>query len=309
MAASNEDPININPLIQFISFLGILGNVVLFTIIIYSKKLKDPSYIFVTNIATSDLITSIQVLIIFTWPKSQYAYMLDVSNIICKISYSIFFASYATSMLSLTLISIYRLNIISNPFRFRYTSNVYKHSTKFAIFVWIISILFTIPLYPLVRYSVTTNSCDVYYPYGNTYNSIYFSFSLLLSYILPGFTMIICYIKIAFILRSRTYPTDYHLNHSQRSWVRSKDIFKFFVITSAIYMILSWPFMTALTVLSVANENQTNLIMKNVGLAWAISGAFIASNTLYIINPIMFLGFDGNLKSDIRTLIQRIKKT
>ena len=303
--ATNGDSISTNSLVQSISSLGIIGNTILLWIIFYSKKLRDPSYIFVTNIAISDLTTSIQVLIIFSTSNTPF---LDVSgNVICKIVYSILFASYSASMSSLTLISIYRLSIVSNPHQFKQTSYIYKHSTKLAILIWISSILFAIPLHPVIRYSNITRSCDISYPYGNIYNVIYFSSSLMINFVVPRVVMIICYIRIASKLNSRIFSVRNHINVKLATLIRSKELLKIYGIITAIYMILSWPFMMILLILSIVQETQVSLIDENIGLAWAVGIAFIASNITYVINPIMFMAFDKNIKSDIKKIANRAR--
>ena len=306
--ATIDEAIIINPLQRSVSALGIIGNFALLCIILYSKKLKDPSYVFVTSIASSDLITSIQVLIIFTSVNTSSVFLDTVGNAICKIAYCIFFASYSASTLSLTLISIYRLNVVSNPHRFKQTSYIYKYSRKLAVLIWIWSILFSIPLYPVMRYSNATKICDIHYPFGNIYANVYFGCSLLINSILPGVIMIVCYICIAARLNFRTNSPGNHANVKPATLSRSKELAKLFAIITAIYMILSWPFMMSLFILSIAEDTQSNLIDKNHGIEFAITITFFASNILYILNPIMFMAFDKNINTDIKNFATWIRK-
>lgn len=294
------DPINVHAFGQFISALGIIGNSFLLWIILYSKKLKDPSYVFVTTIATSDLISSIQVLVIFTTSKTFF--FDEFGHIICKIAYTIFYTSYSASTLSLTLISIYRFNIVSEPHRFKQTSYIYKNCFKLTILIWMVSILFAVPLHPVIRYINMTRSCDIYYPYGNTYTTIYFSSSLLIYFVIPGFIMIICYIRIASKLNSRIHSVSIHITAKPRALIRSKELFKFYSIVAAIYMMLSWPFLMILIILSIFQKTQVSLLDTDIGFAWAFSVGFFATNILYVVNPIMFMAFDKNIRSDIRKL-------
>lgn len=303
--ATIDDPININPVGQSISALGIIGNFILLMIIIYSKKLKDPSYVFVTNIATSDLVTSIQLLIIFTSANSTIPFSDTVGNILCKITYCLFYASYVASTFSLTLISIYRLNIVSNPHRFKQTSLIYKYSSRITVLTWIIGILLVIPLFPVMRYSNSTRICEVYYPYGNLYTSIFFGSSLLMSFVLPGLIMIICYVRIASKISSLTNPAENHANAKPVTLIRSKELAKFYGIITAVYMILSWPFLIILFILSIAEETQTSLVAKNIIMAALFTAAFFASNFVHVLNPIMFMVFDKNIKS--YTLLSRVR--
>lgn len=290
----------IKPVGQTMSALGITSNSILLYTIFYSKKLKDPSYIFVTNIASSDLITSIQVMVIFTTLNTP---LLDaVGNIICKMTYCIYFVSYTASTLSLSLISIYRLKAVSSPHRFKQTSYIYKHSIKLAIVIWIFSILFAIPLYPVMRYVNVTRNCDLHHVYGGTYSTIYFSSSLLIDFILPGITIIVCYVRTASKLNSRIFTPENNINIKPRTLIRLKELFKFYGIVTAIYMILSWPLMMVLVILSATQETQASLLDKNIGTALAFTIGFFSSNIVYVVNPIMFMVFDKNIKSDIKKL-------
>lgn len=305
--ATIDDRYDMNAIGRSISVLGIISNSILLCIILYSKKLKDPSYVFITNIATSDLITSIQVLVIFMSANGTVLLSESFGNTMCKIAYSIFLISYSTSMLSLAIISIYRLNIVSNPFRFKQASYIYKHSAKLAVFIWIFSILSAIPIFPVLQYTNSTRSCDVYYPYGSIYTNIYFGSSLLVNFILPGVIVIICYVRIASKLNSRINPPGNHVAFKPRTLVHSKEIFKFYGIITAVYMMLSWPFMMTLLILSITENSQTRVANKNLSTAVAVTMTFFASNILYVLNPVMVMAFDKNIKSDIRILISRIK--
>ncbi|EDV25679.1 uncharacterized protein TRIADDRAFT_56035 [Trichoplax adhaerens] len=296
---NTTDLIDVNFMIQSISILGIVGNLALLSIIIFSKRLKDPSYIFVLNISASDLITAIQVLIIFSFSNRNSPQLLNTSNIICKVFYTIFSASYIASTLSLMLISLYRLKIVSDPHRFKHTSIIYKHSAKFAITVWITSLLLALPTYFALHFSPITDSCDIYHPYGNIFNSIFLTSTLVIAYIIPGIIMFVNYARIAFIMGARIFPLINNTELSTASWKRSKSIFNLLAAATALYMLLSWPFISSLMILSFANETQSNLIEHNPDIAFAVTSAFTASNLVYVINPFLFLIFDTNVRSSI----------
>ncbi|RDD36625.1 Somatostatin receptor type 4 [Trichoplax sp. H2] len=296
---NDTDIINMNIPMQSISILGIVGNLALLSIIIFSKRLKDPSYIFVLNISVSDLITAIQVLIVFSFSNGKSLQILNAGKIICKVCCTIFGISYFASTLSLTLISLYRLKIVSDPHRFKHTSTIYKHSGKFAITVWIVGLLLVFPISLVLHFSPINDNCDIYYPYGNIFNSIFFTSTFVTGTIIPGIIMIVNYTRIALIIRARTFPLINNTELSKASWKRSKSIFKVLAAATALYMLLSWPFFTSLMILSFANETQANLVERNPDLGYVVASTFIASNTVYVINPFLFLIFDTNVRSSI----------
>ncbi|RDD36570.1 G-protein coupled receptor-like protein K2 [Trichoplax sp. H2] len=306
---NDTDIIDMNIPMQSISILGMVGNLALLSIIIFSKRLKDPSYIFVLNISVSDLITAIQVFIIFSFSNRKSPQLLNTNNIICKVFYTIFATSYFASTLSLTLISLYRLKIVSDPHRFKHTSTIYKHSGKFAITVWIVGLLLVFPISFVLHFSPINDNCDTYYPYGNFFNSVFFTSILVIGTIIPGTIMIVNYTRIAFMIRARTFPLINNTELSKASWKRSKSIFKVLAASTALYMLLSWPFFTSLMILSFANETQANLVERNPDLAYVVTSTFTASNIVYVINPFLFLIFDRNVRSSIHKVwVQCLRK-
>ncbi|RDD39655.1 Neuromedin-K receptor [Trichoplax sp. H2] len=289
-----------------VSLLGVLGNFILLSVILTAKKLKDPSYTFITNVTVSDLLMALQVCFLFL-PNNLTKHFFFYNGILaCRLLYSVFYASYNASVFSLTMISIYRYKIVIKPLRYRLSPSSFKYTKIIIISIWIVSILNCIPTFLLTNYSVKYKVCDVSYPYGTAFNIFYYVSVFTVTYILPVLIMLVNYLKIGCKLSSQTSPLTHTFTDARQISMRSKAVIKFLVGVTAVYMLLSWPFVFGIMAMSIAKTTISQLIQDFSVAPQLLTYSFATSMLVSIINPILYLMFDKNIKSEIRRKIYKI---
>ncbi|RDD36066.1 Neuropeptide FF receptor 2 [Trichoplax sp. H2] len=182
--------------------LTLVSNIALVAIVAFSKNLHDLSYNFIINVSISDIISSVVTYVYALTAIPTVSMSRPVGVVVCGITYGLTAASVNTSITSLTMISIYRLKVVTCPLTFRNTI-IFKHCTKFIILSWLMSIVLAIPAFLIGTYNSATKSCDFGFPYGNIFNVVYFSITLLCVYLTPGIIMLRNYKRIAISLSSQ----------------------------------------------------------------------------------------------------------
>ena len=291
-------------LISAASVIGIIDNIILFLVIIRSRKLLDPTYIYIANIAVSDFLISLQIFLVNIFLGFKVALKVEVWIIFCKILAYIFFASVLTSSFSLLAVSLYRLKIVLEPIRFRSTSVLYKHKNKCIVLIWIIGLLSAIPVYLLTNYHSFPPMCFTDYPYGQTVNVIYYSMALIGGYLVPIILMMYCYTRI-FRKLTGTSPTLLRTSSQSKNTTTNRSVkaVKFMLIITCIYMILTLPFISWTLGLSIVFQTQVNLSETMPELSLLLAIAFSFSYLIYIINPLLFLIFDKNIKLNLSIIL------
>ena len=296
-------------LMASIGVIGILSNIILLSILIYSKKVRDISYVFVVNVAFSDFLTAFIICCLFL-PKILFpAFTTLVGDSFCKILYFVFCATYDTSAFSLVVISLYRFKIIVDPVRYRSQSFICKHWFKVILTMWIVSLLISLPTLLLTTTTYVGEArCDVFYPYGFIPNIIYFSLFFIITYVVPVLLMSFNYIRIGRDLYSRTYPNSNLLSGRLPRNHRNKSVIQFLISITCIYMIVSGPIFIGLTVLSIAGETYTHIRESNYLLSRVLVASLGISASVCFINPILCLIFDKNIRSEIRKILYKTSK-
>ncbi|RDD36572.1 Neuropeptide Y receptor type 1 [Trichoplax sp. H2] len=287
-----------------ISLLGIFCNGMLLTLILKLKKLKDPSYGFISNLVVSDLITSIQIFILFfvsaISPEIFYLY----GTTLCKILYFIYYVSYTVSAFSLALLSIIRYQMVCNPVSFKQNSPICKYLLSTILSVWLISVLFAVPTYLITDYTRFADTCEPSYRYGHIFNIVYFIISIALCYIVPLVIMIACYFIVAMKLCSQVTANS-HSQNSSTLRRRSRSIIKLLVLATSLYMLASWPTLASVTALAISHQNLTDIYKYNKNLLYMFQYSFIISYLTCLINPLIFLVLDKSIQSNIRVCFSR----
>ncbi|RDD36130.1 G-protein coupled receptor 183 [Trichoplax sp. H2] len=280
-----------------VSIFGIIGNFLLLLVIIRSKKLLDPTYLFIINVAASDLTTSIQVFVVNFFsltniPLSNFAW-----SIFCKVLSFVYYASLLTSSFSLALISLYRLKMVSDPIHFRSTSFIYKHRSKWMIAIWTVSFSISIPGFPLTTYNSDFKTCMTGSSFDPILNQTFYAVVMIVGYVIPAIVMLFCYVKIFRKLLSRVKQAEHNNNRSQIN--RSLNAVKFMVVTSSVYMILILPFGIFMAGITQVNTTQFDSSTTNSPLSVAFTYITGVGYLKCLINPILFLFFDKNIRSNL----------
>lgn len=298
-----------NPLLISTALLGIVSNIILLISIASMKRLQDSYYSFVINIVIADLATSVLTFMNPLIKLINKDFYTVIGGYYCKFFYTFFCASYITAGYNFALLSLYRLKMISDPANFRLKSIICKHGSLLMIFSWIISFLFSFPVNLITRYDREINAeCDIFYPYGQIFNIVYFVSISVIGYSLSVLVTTSSYALIASKITSRIGSLIVIGNiHSKRStWSKSNEAHKFLALATAVYVVFSWPFIASLSFLAITNQTQAQLTVSNVGLSWILTVAFFFSFLTCILNPILFLTFDRNVRTSLHKICNKL---
>lgn len=286
------------------AIIGIIGNLFLLFIILHSKRLLDPTYMYIANIAASDLWTSMQTFVVNLFFAIKVTLKVEDWIIFCKVLSFLFFVSLITSSLTLLVVSLCRLRMVLEPTNFRSTSLLYKYRKVCMILIWIIGFSGAIPVYFLTNYQSIPPTCFTDYPYGQMFNVIFYLLSLIGGYLTPITIMMYSYIRI-FRKLTLTSPTLLH-TPSQSNVVssnRSLKAIKFMLLVTCIYMMLILPFIIWMVGLSLVYQTQASLLKINPKMSLLFAIAFGTSYFVCILNPFLFLIFDKNIKSNLSRIL------
>ncbi|RDD40785.1 Neuromedin-K receptor [Trichoplax sp. H2] len=228
-----------------------------------------------------------------------------VGTVVCRLAYGILITSTNTSIASLTMISIYRLKIVTCPLTFRNTI-ISKHCTKFIVLSWVISVIFAIPAFLIGAYNPETKSCDFGFPYGNIFNVIYFSIILIFVYLIPGIIMLKNYRRIAICLSSQISNNTAIAHHREASINRTRSVIRIFIIVTLAQTLLTLPHTISILIYSILTQSQIQLIVDNPQFFVVILLSFGINIASYLVNPFVFLVFDKNIRIAAHDLYLRI---
>lgn len=168
------------------------------------------------------------------------------------------------------------------------------------ILIWIVGFLGAILVHFLTRYQNTPPTCFIDYPYGHVLNVIYYLLFLIAGYLVPIIIMMYCYV---WIFRKLTVTSPISLQTLSQSNCtstnRSVKAVKFMLIITCVYMMLILPFISWMVGLSLANQTPENLTQAKPYFSVLLAIAFSCSYFFCILNPLLFLISDKNIKSNL----------
>ncbi|RDD40784.1 Rhodopsin, GQ-coupled [Trichoplax sp. H2] len=293
-------------MIQFcVTTLTLVSNIALVVIVAFSNNLRDLSYNLIINVSISDIISSIvmytyAITAIRTVPMSE-----PVGIVVCRLAYGLLITSTITSITTLTMISIYRLKIVTCPLTFR-NIIIFKHCNKFIILSWLMSVVFAIPAFLIGAYNPAIKTCNFGFPYGNIFNVIYFSIILLFVYSIPGVIILRNYRRVAICLSSQISDNTAIVHDREASINRTRSVIRVFIIATLAQTLLSLPYILSILTYSILNQSQLKFLFDNPQFLVVVWLSFTTNMATYLVNPFMFLVFDKNVKIAMHDLYIRI---
>lgn len=295
------------PSIQFyVGLIGFSANLILLLIILTSRKgLRDKSYLFISNIAFSDILTCVFVCVINTPNNVAIKVSPSFGKILCKLLYASFYFSFNSSTYSLAIISLHRLRMLEYPFSFRIETMVYRNAKILVVAIWVFSLMITVPNYYLSTITTLGLFCDIGYPYGLQFNRIYYTIAFIISSIIPTIIIIVSYFRIVKTLSSSIFnlPTFTIANSTEinaGSYYRSRSVVGFLIFTTSIYITLSLPFLIGFLIMSLLGLSFRTLLFENAQFRIYMIIATSSFISVTIFNPLLYLCCDRNIRLEIR---------
>ncbi|XP_051871695.1 chemokine XC receptor 1-like [Pristis pectinata] len=182
-------------LYSLIFIFTLIGNILVLWILMRYEKLKTTTDIFILNLITSDLLFACSLPI---WAV-DHTHGWIFGKAMCKIMSSIFFVSYYSGILLLTLVTVDRYFVVVCPLTAVRTRKL-SYGVVACLVVWCISILATVPemIFSDVVHWNESFSCESIYPKGNEqiWQLVQCYQQNLLFFLIPFVVIVYCYYRI-----------------------------------------------------------------------------------------------------------------
>ncbi|NXG43982.1 CLTR2 protein, partial [Psilopogon haemacephalus] len=272
----------------FIFFLGAAGNGFSIYVFFQPPQRKTSVNIYMQNLAVSDL------MFVSTLPFRATYFLLRsrwiFGDIVCRImTYSLYVNMYC-SIYFLTVLSVVRFVAIVYPFKHWKVTNVkYARITCAAIWIFVLGASSPLLCKEIAGYSNPVKCLDLHPP--STHRLIVMNnFVLVVGFILPFCTIIVCYVfAIKALLRSKAPQNKKMICH--------KKALLTIIITLMLFLICFLPYHILRTVhLMHSSCSQANLPMHK---ALVVTLCLAAMNSC--LNPILYYFAAENFKAKIRS--------
>ncbi|KFP62798.1 Cysteinyl leukotriene receptor 2, partial [Cariama cristata] len=272
----------------FIFFLGTIGNGLSIFVFFQPSQRKTSVNIYMQNLAVSDL------MFVSTLPFRATYFLLGshwiFGDIVCRImTYSLYVNMYC-SIYFLTVLSVVRFIAIVYPFKhWKVTNMKYARITCAAIWVFVLAASSPLLSKEIAGYSNPDKCLDLH-P-SNTHKLLMLnSFVLVVGFILPFCTIIVCYVfAIKALLQSRT--------PQRKKAVCHKKALSTIIITLILFLLCFLPYHILRTVhLMRSSCNQADLPTHK---ALVVTLCLAAMNSC--LDPVLYYFAAENFKARIRS--------
>ncbi|XP_072706323.1 cysteinyl leukotriene receptor 2 [Ciconia boyciana] len=276
----------------FIFFLGAVGNGLSIYVFFQPSQRKTSVNIYMQNLAVSDL------MFVSTLPFRATYFLLGsrwiFGDIVCRImTYTLYMNMYC-SIYFLTVLSVVRFIAIVYPFKHWKVTNM-KYSRIICAAIWVFVLAAASPLLTkeISGYENTDKCLDLHH--SSTHKLLMMnSFVLVVGFILPFCTIIVCYIfAIKMLLKSRA--------PQRKKAVCHKKALSTIIITLILFLLCFLPYHVLRTVhLLHSSCSQANLPMHK---ALVVTLCLAAMNSC--LDPILYYFAAEDFKARIRSLYRR----
>lgn len=285
-----------------IGLIGFALNLGLLYTIISSKRLKDPTYILISNVIINDCLNSLQLIITCISPFILLGFSPEVGKVFCKILFYTYCSTYNTSVYSLTAISVYRNRMITQAIRMLSHNQQCKYMVRVAIGIWAISLLISIPSIFIVScLPPPIVGCDISYPSDFPNFTVVFFFTVtIITYVLPLIIITINYTRIAKQILYKVQPRQSTDTRNETDDHRRNRVIKMLIVVTAAFMFFAWPFLICVDIIALHRKTFHMLSLENYNL-YVICFVTLPINTLVsILNPVLYIIFDTNIRIEAK---------
>ncbi|XP_074995704.1 cysteinyl leukotriene receptor 2 [Calonectris borealis] len=276
----------------FIFFLGVVGNGLSIYVFFQPSQRKTSVNIYMQNLAVSDL------MFVSTLPFRATYFLLGsrwiFGDIVCRIMTYTLYVNMYCSIYFLTVLSVVRFIAIVYPFQHLKVTNMkYARITCAAIWVFVLAAASPLLSKGIAGYSNPAKCLDLH-PSSTHRLLIMNSFVLIVGFILPFCTIIVCYVfAIKVLLKSKT--------PQRKKAVCHKKALSTIIITLILFLLCFLPYHILRTVhLMRSSCSQASLPMHK-----ALVVALCLASMNSCLDPVLYYFAAENFKARIRSLYRR----
>ncbi|NXK09140.1 CLTR2 protein, partial [Herpetotheres cachinnans] len=270
----------------FIFFLGAVGNVLSIYVFFQPSQRKTSVNIYMQNLAVSDL------MFVSTLPFRATYFLLGsrwiFGDIICRIMTYTLYVNMYCSIYFLTVLSVVRFTAIVYPLKHCKVTNM-KYARIICAAIWVFVLAAASPLLSkgIAGYSNPAKCLDLH-PSSTRRLLMMNNFVLVVGFILPFCTIIVCYIfAIKVLLKSKTLQRKKAVCH--------KKALSTIIITLIIFLICFLPY----HILRTAHLMHSSCSQASLHKAVVVSLCLAAMNSC--LDPVLYYFAAENFKARIRS--------
>ena len=276
------------------SLMSFVGNILLIVVVYRTRTIRTSTDYFVVSMASSDIFLPVlNCLFDIIFHFSGYVSQMT-GLVLCKLIFFFVDVSYGVSILSLTVITVYRFYAVAFPMRARVHSR--RTCIMLLLFTWVLALAMSSPWLFLVSFSLNSERCytEISTHYSRLWNTMYFSFFFLL----PLLVMLLLYPMIIVRLRRQKIPGS--ANCSQAAITRRKQNFRVttMFITLTVAFVVCWGSFIIMYLIFLFSLVRDRCTFDQV---YSIVRTFPV--VFHAINPMIYFIFCSSYRQGIKQLL------
>jgi len=298
-----------------IAFLGVIGNLLVCTVILSQAKMKTSINYYLLSLAIADLgvLLLIYPLLVLTY---LFPFRWLLGRLVCFYLTPTVEIFFGASTWSITAIAIerYRNVVGAKRYQIRYRSRHRRRTFVVIGIVWLASFLVSsVPLYPIMTYNSNRKLCYPEWPDMSGTNAFYLTHSLALLvfwYALPFIVIIFTYVKIkqrvGESVKFRRSITSQSSRNSERRdksiWRQSNKAKRILTPLVVLYAVTMFPLNALRVLLLILPTFWTN---SYYNLIYGQVGFFVLINSS--ANPLVYYLMSKEFKDAFKKIFNNLK--
>ena len=282
--------------------IGIATNFFLLYIFIFQQYFHKSTYFLMLISSCSDILSI---------GCSLFAYVLATSNLVdfysgtiaCKIVMYTVATSYTISIFNLCLIAVDRYFAVVRLHIRWYRTYKVKILVGVEIVIWLIAASINIPFVSYIGvHPEDTVLCDIL----NITTLVCFHLFLLVlvGYIIPSIIIAFFYWKI--ILHQKRYIRPGQVSNQQRlqQQAQKRKFIQMLATVAGSFILFTWPMFATVTGIAITRKSFIQLQRENVAIFLLSYFSLLATTSITVINPLLYIKFDRNIRQQFLKIIQ-----
>lgn len=287
--------------------IGFAANFFLLYIFIFQKYFHKSTYILMLVSSISDTLSI---------GCSLYAYVLATLNLVdfhsgtiaCKIVMYTVATSYTISIFNLCLIAIDRYFTVVYFHMRWYRNYKVKILVCLEVMIWLTAASINSPFISYIGvHPEVTVLCDILNI--TTPICVHLFLLVLVCYVIPAIIIAFFYWRI--ILHQKSYIRPGQISNQQRlqQQAQKRKFIQMLATIAGSFILASWPMFATLTGIAITRKSFIQLQRENLVIYFLSFFSLLATTSITVINPLLYIKFDRNIRKQLLKAIQLLHIT
>lgn len=282
--------------------IGLISNLLVCLTIVRHKQYHTSTYILIASMAISDAfgclcLITYTVISVYLLRPNQFS--ISTKEVLCDLLGVCNYASYFTSIHTLTIISIDRYHaFVKIPFKPLLNTPLRIRSA--VITTWIAGFLVALPL-------IHVGGIEPQFPYicdvtnaSLLHNQIYFILILIVEEIIPAIIIVYAYVCVAKALNQSTSTIQAHAVNQEKKISKRKSAIRKIIVITVVFLILTAILHVTRLAVSLTNATVVNLYISHQTELGLITNVCYAIAFLQpVVNPLIFCAMSKSFRKSV----------